>query len=131
MDLQVAFSAKQQSKRQQLQTLSACPLHLPVRPALPSRGWAPVWAAAGWVITTIQHEVRGLTQTELVSAEAALQREDSNSSRTPAQAYQAYDDRPAMARGSYTGNDDDLPTLPEPAAASLVSRDQPPAPARG
>ncbi|DBB10866.1 TPA: hypothetical protein ACH3X3_007335 [Trebouxia sp. C0006] len=54
-----------------------------------------------------------------------LQREDSNSDRTPAQ---AYDDRPARARGSYTGNDDDPPTLPDPVAAPRARPDQPPAP---
>ena len=57
-----------------------------------------------------------------------LYREDSNSSRTPAQ---AYDDRPARARGSYTGNDDDPATLPEPAAAPRAALNQTPAPAPG
>ncbi|KAL3152527.1 hypothetical protein ABBQ32_001559 [Trebouxia sp. C0010 RCD-2024] len=56
----------------------------------------------------------------------ALHREDSSSSRTPAQ---AYDDRPARARGSYTGNDDDPPTLPDPGAGPKAAANQAPAPA--
>jgi len=63
-----------------------------------------------------------------VFAAPPLYREDSNSDRTPAQ---AYDDRPARARGSYTGNDDDPPTLPEPVAAPRARPDQPPAPPKG
>jgi len=63
-----------------------------------------------------------------VFAAPPLQREDSNSDRTPAQ---AYDDRPARARGSYTGNDDDPPTLPDPVAAPRARPDQPPAPPKG
>lgn len=57
---------------------------------------------------------QSFAQLSLSYAEPALYREDSSSSRTPAQ---AYDDRPARARGSYTGNDDEPATLPDPPAA--------------
>ena len=61
-------------------------------------------------------------------AASPLYREDSSSSRTPAQ---AYDDRPARARGSYTGNDDGPPTLPDPVPAPEAAKKQASAPAPG
>ena len=95
------------------------------RASMTGRGGDCQWSsmcAPQWQVHT-QH-----SQKTTPCAAPPLYREDSGSSRTPAQ---AYDDRPARARGSYTGNDDDPPTLPDPVAAPKAAPNQAPAPAAG